>query len=267
MNGYIELSLWQVGLSALLMLLNIGLSIWLRMGLEKPLIVASARMVVQLLLVGYVLEWIFHLDSPWPVLLVGSVMTGIAGVSAVQRTSRRFPGIYWDSLVSVFGAAFLVTGLTLTGIIRVRPWFDPQYSIPILGMVLGNTLNGISLSLDRYLDALTTGRDRVETLLAFGATSWEASQGAMRDALRLGMVPTINSMMVMGLVSLPGMMTGQILGGARPEDAVRYQIVILFVIASATALGSMGVCLLAYRTLFSHRHQLRAELVTRTGKK
>ncbi len=263
MNGYIPLDLWQVGLAALLMLVNIGLSIWLKMGLEQMLLIASARMTVQLLLVGYVLTWIFHLQSPWPVLLVGSVMTAIAGTSAVGRTSRRFPGIYWDSLISVFGAAFLVTALTLSGIIRVRPWFDPQYSIPILGMVLGNTLNGITLSLDRYMDGLTTGRDRIETQLAFGATSWEASQGAMRDALRVGMVPTLNSMMVMGLVSLPGMMTGQILGGARPVDAVRYQIVILFVIASATALGAMGVLLLAFRTLFTKRHQLRAELVTR----
>jgi putative ABC transport system permease protein len=263
MGNYIPISLEQVALAALLMLVDIVLSLWLRLGLERRLIVASVRMTAQLLLVGFILTWIFRLSAPGPILLVGSVMASIAGITAVQRTSRRFPGIFWDSLVSVFGAAFVVTGVALAGIIRVRPWYEAQYFIPVLGMVLGNMLNGVSLALDRYLDGLTTGRDGIEMLLALGATSWEASHRALRDGLRVGMVPTVNSMMVMGVVSLPGMMTGQILAGAKPSDAVRYQIVIMFVISSATALAAIGVLLLAFRTLFSPDHQLRSNLLTR----
>jgi putative ABC transport system permease protein len=139
----------------------------------------------------------------------------------------------------------LVTGFAVAGIIRVQPWYDPQYLIPLLGMVLGNTLSGISLGLDRFMDSLATQRDQVETLLALGATRWEAAHSQVRDAIRVGMIPTVNSMMVMGLVSLPGMMTGQILAGANPIDAVRYQIVIIFMIAAGAALGIFGVVLLA----------------------
>jgi len=266
MHNYIQIGVWQLALAALLMLVDIGLSVWLRLGLERKLLVASVRMTAQLLLVGFILQWIFQLSNPAPILLVGAIMAGIAGTTAVQRTPRRFPGIFRDSLLSVFGAAFLVTGVALSGVIRVRPWYEAQYFIPVLGMVLGNMLNGVSLSLDRYLDGLSTGRDRIETLLAFGATAWEASHRAMRDALRVGMVPTVNSMMVMGVVSLPGMMTGQILAGARPADAVRYQIVIMFVISSATALASLGVLLLAFRSLFSADHRLRSAILTRVDR-
>ncbi|NEP59834.1 MAG: ABC transporter permease, partial [Symploca sp. SIO2G7] len=127
------------------------------------------------------------------------------------------------------------------------------------GMVLGNAITGTSLALDRFLNDLTTNRGQVEALLALGATRWEAAHTTVTEALRTGMIPTINSMMVMGLVSLPGMMTGQILAGALPTNAVRYQIVIIFTIAAGTALASLGIILLAFRALFSQQHQLRLE--------
>jgi putative ABC transport system permease protein len=154
----------------------------------------------------------------------------------------------------------------VVGIVRVEPWYDPQYLIPLLGMVLGNTLNGISLGLDRFMEGLNSQRDQVETLLAMGATRWEAAHRQVREALRVGMIPTINSMSVMGLVSLPGMMTGQILAGANPIDAVRYQIVIMFMIAAGTALGIFGVVLLAYKRLLSPEHQLRLDLLQPVGR-
>jgi putative ABC transport system permease protein len=165
----------------------------------------------------------------------------------------------------VMASSALVTGLAVAGLIQPQPWYNPQYLIPLLGMVLGNTLNGISLGLDRFMEGLRNGRDRVETDLALGATRWEACQEVVRDAIRVAMIPTINSMMVMGLVSLPGMMTGQILQGAAPEAAVRYQIVILFMIASATALGVFGVVGLAYRRLTSADHQLRLDRLRNVG--
>lgn len=258
-KSYIPIGYGQLALAAMLILINIVLSFTLRLGLEQRLWVASVRMVIQLLLVGYILEWVFTLKNPLWVLLVALAMTVMAGMSAVNRTRRRFRNIYWNSFVSILASSFLVTGLVVGGIIQVKPWYDPQYLIPLLGMVLGNTLTGISLALDRFTEELTSHRDRVEALLALGATRWEAAHGAVKEALRTGTIPTINSMMVMGLVSLPGMMTGQILAGARPVDAVRYQIVIIFAIASGTALGTMGVVLLAFQALFSPDHQLRLE--------
>ncbi len=266
--GALSISDGRLALSALLILVNVGLSAALRLGLSRSLLLASVRMVVQLLLVGFVLEWLFRQDQAPLIVLVGAAMAMIAGVSAVQRTRQRFAGIYLNSLVSVMASSALVTGLAVSGLIRPQPWYNPQYLIPLLGMVLGNTLNGISLGLDRFMEGLRSGRDQVETDLALGATRWEACQAVVRDAIRVAMIPTINSMMVMGLVSLPGMMTGQILQGAAPAAAVRYQIVILFMIASATALGVFGVVGLAYGRLTSADHQLRLDrLVPHRGGK
>ncbi|PSN80300.1 iron export ABC transporter permease subunit FetB [filamentous cyanobacterium CCP4] len=264
-SDYIVIGYGQLALAALLILVNVALSAALQLGLGKSLLIAALRMVVQLLLIGFVLEWLFTQDKALIILAIALVMTAIAGVSAVNRTQRRFAGIYWHSLLSVLTASALVTGFAMVGIIRVQPWYDPQYLIPLLGMVLGNTLNGISLGLDRFVEGLVVQRDQVETLLALGATRWEAAHAQVRNAIRVGMIPTINSMMVMGLVSLPGMMTGQILAGADPIDAVRYQIVILFMIAAGAALGIFGVVLLAYRRLLSPDHQLRLDYLEKAN--
>jgi putative ABC transport system permease protein len=128
-------------------------------------------------------------------------------------------------------------------------------------MILGNTLNGISLGLDRLGGELAAQRLHVESLLALGATRWEAARQPVQKAVRTGMIPIINAMMVVGIVSLPGMMTGQLLAGISPIQAVRYQIVILFLIASGTALGTVSVVLLSYRRLFNEQHQFRHALL------
>ena len=254
--NYIDLSNWQLGFAAALILVNLAISIWLRLGMARSLLVSSVRMTVQLLLVGFILESIFALKTPLPVIGIGLVMAALAGVAAVRRTRRRFRGIYWNSLLSVLGAAFVVTGAALAGIINVQPWFAPQYAIPLLGMVLGNLLTGVSLALDRFMEDVAREAGVIDGDLALGATRWEAAHPLITAALRTGLIPTINAMMVMGVVSLPGMMTGQMLAGASPMAAVRYQIVIMFMIAATTALGTLGVILLAFRSLFNDRHQL-----------
>ena len=258
-ENYINLGNWQLVFAAVLILINVAISVWLRLGLAKTLLVASARMVVQLLLVGFILQSVFELETPLPVLGIGLVMSALAGIAAVHRTRRRFAGVYWDSVITVLGAAFVVTGAAVLGILDVSPWYQPQYTIPLLGMVLGNILSGVSLALDRFMEGVARDANLIESDLALGATRWEAAHPLLNDALRTGMIPTINSMMVMGVVSLPGMMTGQLLAGAAPADAVRYQIVIMFMIAAATALGTLGVILLAFRRLFNTQHQLCAE--------
>lgn len=262
---YLMLSEYQMLFGSALLLVTLGLSLLLRLDLGKPLSIAAVRMVVQLLLVGLVLDWIFALNHPWLILLMAVAMAATAAGSAVGRTRRRFSGLYWNCLVSILGSSFLVTGLALTGIFRLDPWFTPQYLFPLLGMVLGNTLNGISLSLDRFLDDLVKQRDLIETRLCLCATAWESVHDLFRGALRTGLIPTINSMAVMGVVSLPGMMTGQILAGVDPGDAVRYQIVIVFMITAAAALGSTAVLLLAFRVMFSPRHQLRLHRLVSRG--
>ena len=180
-TAYININYWQLAGASLLILLNLGLSAWLRLGLEKSLLIGSMRMVVQLLLIGYILEYIFNLNQPLPVLAIALLMTGLASISAVNRTRRRFAGIYLDSLISVLASAALVTGAGVAGILRVSPWFDPQYMIPLLGMVLGNILNGISLGLDRFMEGLVKEKGQLEAALALGANRWEAAHGLIRD--------------------------------------------------------------------------------------
>jgi UDP-glucose/iron transport system permease protein len=267
-DGYLELSAWQVAIAASLVFVNGGLSIVLGLGLERSLGIASVRMVVQLLLIGYVLRWVFQSASILSVLALAVTMTMIAGVSAVRRTERRFPGIYVASSVSVLVSSWLVTCFGIVAVLqKAETWYEPQYTIPILGMVLGNTLTGISLGLNRLEDELAVGRDRLEISLALGATSWEAAREPIRHAVRTGMIPIINSMMVTGIVSLPGMTTGQLLSGVSPLQAVKYQIVILFLIATGTALGTVGVVLLSFRRLFNRFHQFQSHLLVSISQK
>ena len=242
--------------------MNGAISLALRLDLGRRLVLASARMTAQLLLIGLVLGWVFARDR-WPeVLGLMVVMTVVAGFSAVGRTEHRYPGIAVASLVSIWASSWLVTFLALTAIVRAEPWYRPQYAIPLLGMILGNTLTGISIGLDRLGAELIARREQVETLLALGATRWEAAHGPIRLAIRAGMVPTINAMLVIGVVSLPGMMTGQLLAGIDPGNAVRYQIVIMFLISSGTALGTVGVVLLSYLRLFDADHQFLYRRIT-----
>lgn len=255
-GGYVELSIWQIAAAAGLLVVNGIISVALRLGLERQLLIAGVRTVVQLALIGFVLQWVFTLSDWAPVVALLTVMTVIAGVSAVQRTEHRFPGVWSVGIASVWLSSWLVGAAALLGIVHVEPWYRPQYAIPLVGMILGNTLSGISLGLDRFAGELGGRRDEVEGLLALGATRWEAALPIIRDAVRTGMIPIINSMMVVGIVSLPGMMTGQLLAGQAPVETVKYQIVIMFLIASGTALGTVLAVLLSYRRLLNRQHQL-----------
>jgi putative ABC transport system permease protein len=254
----LQLSYWQVAIAALLVILNGAISLLLRLRLEWSLFVASLRMVVQLVLVGFVLEWVFAWSRWYAVLGLSTVMTVIAGLAAVGRTDRCYAGIYTSSIASVWASSWIITAFAMGGVLGgVEPWYRAQHIIPLLGMILGNTLSGISLGLDRLGEELTASREQVEILLSLGATRWEAAQSCVRGAVRIGMIPMINSMMVTGVVSLPGMMTGQLLSGVRPNEAVKHQIVTMFLIASGTALGTVGVVLLSYRQLFDAHHRFR----------
>jgi len=253
---YLELSYWQVAVAALLIVVNGAISIVLRLGMERTLAIASVRTVLQLALIGVVLEWVFQVDHWSVVVVLLCIMTGVAAVTAAQRSKRRYPGIWWDTVVSIWASSWLVTGFTLLVVMHgIERWYQPQYAIPLLGMVLGNTLNGISLGQNTLTEALVSQRERIEGLLAIGATRWEAVREPVQLAIRTGTIPIINSMMIVGLVSLPGMMTGQILSGTKPIEAVKYQIVIMFLIASATALGTVAVTLFGFARLFNRDHQ------------
>lgn len=259
-----DLSLGDLAVAALLVLVNGAISMLLRLDLERRLLWAALRTVLQLLAVGYVLGWVFAYDRWYAVLALMAAMTLVAGLSGSQRGAWRYAGQTLDSIVSIWLGSWLVAAVGLLVVIRIHPWYTPQYAIPILGMILGNTLTGASLGVERMTHELTARRDRVESALAMGATRWEAAREPARQALRAGMLPTLNQMTVVGIVSLPGMMTGQVLAGQSPLQAVRYQIVIMFLIAAGSSLGTLSAVLLTYRRLFSADHcYLAARLLPR----
>jgi putative ABC transport system permease protein len=261
--SYIDLTYTQVALAALLILINGAISRALRLDLERTLAWASLRTVLQLALIGLVLEWVFRVDRWYIVLALLALMTLIAGLTAAQRSKRRFPGIWLNTIVSIWASSWLVTAYAVMVVVQgTHAWYQPQYTIPLMGMVLGNSLNGTSLGINAFTEALVVHRERVEMALTLGATRWEAARMPMQSAVRTGMIPIINSMLVVGIVSLPGMMTGQLLSGTPPVHAVKYQIVIMFLIAAATALCTVGVVLLSFYRLFNTKHQFLARRVS-----
>ena len=259
--GALPLSLLDLGIAASLVLVAGVISVAMRLGLERKLAIGAVRTLIQLVLLGYCLEFLFQLDTAPLVLGWLGLMITAAGRAAMNRPTRTFRGAFLRGWAALALSAVLTT-FTVTGaIVGVDPWYDPQYLIPLAGMVLGNSLTGISLTVDSLLETLDAKRDEIECLLSLGATRWEAARGALQQALRRGMTPILNSMAVVGMVSIPGMMTGQILAGAPPMEAVRYQIMVMFMLAGATALGSIIIAWLIFRRLFNERHQLRADLI------
>ena len=262
MGNYLELSWFHVAWSALLILLNGAISLLLQLRIEKLLVLASLRTICQLLLMGLILQWIFQVERWYLILGWGLLMTLIAAWTAWNRNERTFPGMWWNVLTSIWSSSWIIMAIALFTVFhQLEKWYQPQYAIPILGMILGNTLNGISLGLNTFTETILQRRAKIELILALGGTRWEAAKESVQHAIRIGMIPIVNSMMIVGLVSLPGMMTGQLLAGADPLQAVKYQIVIMFLIASATALGTLGVVLFCYRSLFNENHQFQYHLL------
>ncbi len=259
----IELGLFDLVLATGLVVAAGGVSVALKLDLERRLAFAALRTVLQLAIIGYVLKWVFGVEKAWALAPVVGVMILVASRAAIERAGRTYSGATLDALITLLGCGLLTTGVVTQVVIRVDPWFKPQYVIPLLGMILGNALTGISLCIDALLEGFSERRHLVEMELAHGATRWEAARDPIREAVRKGMIPIINAMSVVGLVSLPGMMTGQILAGNPPVQAVKYQIVVMFMIAAATSLGCIGTALLGYRRVFNVKHQLRAERIVK----
>jgi putative ABC transport system permease protein len=250
-----NLTYLDLAIATSLILVNVGISFALRLKLERKWLLAGARTIVQLLIIGLVLEWVFALDSWALVLLILAVMTAIAGRVSSRRSPLRYAGMTIDGILSVWGSAWLTTAFGLFVVIRIHPWYDPKYAIPIMGIVLGNVLTGVALGLERITEELQTRRDQIEMLLSLGATRWEAFRLPAQQAVRAGVIPVINALSVVGIVSLPGVMTGQVLAGNSPAQAIRYQIVVMFLISAASGLGTVSAVLLAYRRLFSREHR------------
>ena len=259
MSELISLTAIDLMLASLLVLALAGLSQRLQLGISVQLIIAAIRTTAQLLLVGLILKTVFELDELHWIALITLVMLAVAAWEILSRQHRKLSG-WWGfgaSIFAMFVSSFVITLLALHVIIQPDPWYQPQYSIPLLGMLLGNTMNGIALGMDRLVQTAWQQRAVIEQRLMLGQTGVQAIAEIRRDSMRAGMIPIINAMAAAGIVSLPGMMTGQILAGSPPVEAVKYQILIMFLVTAGTGFGVITVLHLISRRMFDNRQRLR----------
>jgi putative ABC transport system permease protein len=253
----IDLSLWDLVTVYSLLLMSIGLAHILRAGQGRDIFWSGLRMFVQLMIVGYLLHLVFALESALPVLLILVVMTGFAVQTIGARVETKIPNFY-----RVIGAAMLfgcggMTFFFCTLVIGLEPWYDPRYLIPLAGMVIGNSMTGASLAAERLAAEFRERREEIETALCLGSSVKVAAEPAVSSAFRAALIPSVNAMAAMGLVFLPGMMTGQILSGTEPLIAVKYQIAIMCVITGSVALTTFMILRFGYRSYFTSYQSLR----------
>lgn len=258
MNG--ELGPGALAVAAVLVLLNAGLSTVLQLGLARSLLIAAARTTVQLLLVGLLLKTVFSSQSPW---LVGAVLVAMFASAAheiASRQERRFAGGWRFGLGAgtTLVATLLVTALGVASL-GPRPWFAPQVVIPLAGIVLGSAMSGVSVTLNAFSNAVAQQRAAIEAQLLLGRDRWQALAALQRSALRSGMIPVVNQMSAAGIITLPGMMTGQVLAGLPPFHAAMYQVFVLLLLAGATAAGAMATVRLAAWRVTDERDRLRLD--------
>lgn len=257
----ISLSPFDLSMAAVLVVVLAFISLILKLGIASSIVIAAIRTVVQLLLIGLVLKTLFaYVDLLW-VALLSIFMLLLAGREVMARQQRRFGGLWGYGLgtLSMFISSFTLTVYALIVIVGTDPWYTPQYAIPLLGMMLGNTMTGVSLALDKLTTTAWQQRAVIEARLILGE-DWQTAIGDItRDSVRVGMIPMINAMAAAGIVSLPGMMTGQILSGTEPMEAVKYQILIMFLITAGTGFSAMLATWVGARRLFDDRQRLRLE--------
>jgi putative ABC transport system permease protein len=257
----VHLGVWDLLAAALLIVLDAALSLALRLGLHRQILVAAVRMVAQLTIVGLVLRHVFATASAPATLAVVLFMIAAAAREVATRPKQRLArGMNYRISAAVVACAGIATVLLALGTaVRPDPWYAPRYAIPLMGIVLGSVLNAASLALDGILDGVQRERARIEARLALGTPLRTALGPLVRSATRRGMIPVANQMSAAGIITLPGIMTGQLLAGMDPMDAVKYQILLMFLLAGASGLSSVGAALLAVRALSDDRERLRID--------
>ncbi|KAI7900359.1 UPF0014 family [Cokeromyces recurvatus] len=248
------LSWVNVAIASSFILINGGISVVLGLKLEKTLIIAALRCLIQLTIMGFILEDVFKTRNSALVMLMTFVLILLGAYETVYNKSKQS---YKGMFISVFissGIATLVIGIIGTRFaMKQIPFWIPEIFIPTMGMLLGNVMSGMAVALSSCLSSVGSRKEEIETYLAFGASRWEAGQSIAIEAVRLSMLPTINQMSVIGLIAIPGMMTGQILGGAPVSNAVKYQQIIMFLISASTSLGVLSAVVVEYHKTVKYR--------------
>ncbi|CAN5532931.1 iron export ABC transporter permease subunit FetB [soil metagenome] len=257
--SYVDIAPWRlVVVFAMLLATSIFVSRRAGLGLEKELVIGAIRAAVQLLGVGYLLVVLFHHQRPEWVFLVLAVMLGVAGFTSARRVESGPPVrvLALRSLLAIVAGSTFALVPVFVFVVTPTPWFDAKYIIPISGIIVANAMNVVAQVNERIFATARADRAEIEQWLALGATPKQALKRPTQLALRAALIPTINGLVTVGLVALPGMMTGQIVSGIAPEHAVRYQIVIMYQLVIVAAVSGGLAAYLARRLLFNDRAQL-----------
>jgi putative ABC transport system permease protein len=257
MESLVKLDFSHLALGLGMIAIAVGLSSWQKLGLEGQLAIAALRTMIQLLGVGYILAFVFAGNNPWVVLAILIVMVTTAAIVTRNRISQKIPRllpIIWAAIC--FSMALTLTYVNLL-IIQPERWYEPQYLIPLAGIVLGNAMNGGAIAGERLFSAINSSQLEIETHLSLGATPQQAVAQYRRDAVRAGLIPTLNVMMVAGIVTLPGSITGQLLSGVDPLQAAAYQILIMFMVAFTNTVSALLVTHGLCQQFFNQNDQLR----------
>lgn len=244
-----------LGLTALLLVIPIIISYKEGLHIIKDLIVATLRAVVQLIILGFLLHYIFKINDKWLLVLCVFVIIVNASWNTISRSSPVMHHVFLISFVAIFvGTALPLAGTIATGAIQ----FTANEVIPIGGMLANNGLIAINLAYQNLDRAFVQEGTNIESKLSLAATPKLASKGAIRESIRLAIVPTIDSVKTYGLVSIPGMMTGLIIGGVPPLQAIKFQLLVVFIHTTATIMSALIATYLSYGQFFNARHQLVA---------
>lgn len=255
MREIIALNIWQFTLIYLLLLIVLFVMKKSKINQSKLLVVASVRMTTQLVLAGFILTYIFQNPRPIFTVIYLFLMIGFAIYMVLQRNkiiNSRFKIIVAASLAL---SGISIVCFFIMAVVGVNI-FNPQYTIPISGMVIGNAMTGVGLGLKTFSENIGAQRNRIDALINMGVTPQKILTPFVNQAIETALLPTLNSMLGMGVISLPGMMTGQILSGTLPMTAIFYQIAIIIAISAVTCLSVFCSLFFGYRTLYNKRNQM-----------
>ncbi|KCV71330.1 hypothetical protein H696_02275 [Fonticula alba] len=262
-SGEVVVTWTGVGISASVLIINILLSVAFGLKLHFGVIVSAIRCALQLTLMGFILTPVLEEDNIYMVFGLTSLLMLLASLETTfNKGPRRIKNMFWivagSIVLSNLSCSIFGTVLSL----GASPFWEPALFVPTVGMMVGNSMAAVALGVHHVLDSAEKDRQRLEWHLALGASRWETAQPLVVAALRIAMLPTLNAMSVMGLISIPGTMTGQILAGADPMNAARYQQVIMFLMTASTMLSVTGAVTAVAMTLFDKSHRLRLDRIT-----
>jgi putative ABC transport system permease protein len=246
----------EVALGLVLVAIAMAVARWWKLPVIKDITIGTVRSFVQLIAVGYALHYLFDLQSLWMIFAALLVMIVIGSHAAASGRVKQVKGAFGLALAAIFTGSFVTLAtMLMLGIVTT----EARYLIPLAGMIVGNSVTAAALSIDRLGSDLRSNRHAIETALALGMTWREASASYRRDAAQTGMISILNFMKTVGLVALPGAMTGMILAGAEPLEAVLLQLIVAYMLLSATTITSVVATELTVRRFFTTAHQMQSD--------